>query len=114
MEDVELLMVGRHFRLGEKLKLIIGRRFRENVALERFVRGRIRMEAPDAKGPVGIIDECVPDPRQETLCGSILARYTDARNENSVKIALSFPDGSGKTIEVTPLRDDDLLGKYNI
>jgi tRNA U34 2-thiouridine synthase MnmA/TrmU len=114
MEDVELLMVGRHFRLGEKLKLIIGRRFRENVALERFARGRIRMEAPDAKGPVGIIDECVPDPRQETLCASILARYTDARNEKSVKIALSFPDGSEKTVEAAPLRDDDLLGKYNI
>jgi len=114
MEDVELLMLGRHFRICANLKFIIGRRFKENLALERYASSRVRFEAPDVKGPVGIADEGIPDAAQEALCASILARYTDARGENLVRVAVSSKESGEKFVEVEPVKDDSILQKYYI
>jgi tRNA-uridine 2-sulfurtransferase len=114
MEDVELLMVGRHFRISDNIKFIVGRKFKENLALERYAANRIRVEAIDAMGPVGVIDEGTPDAAQEALCASILARYTDAKTEESVKVLISSRNGVEHILDAEPVKDDSILLKYQL
>jgi tRNA-uridine 2-sulfurtransferase len=114
MEDIELLMVGRHFRIADDVKFIVGRKFKENLVLERYVPGRIRLEAVDVKGPVGIIDESVPGPEHETLCASILARYTDAKKQDKVKVEILSQNCLPKFLEVKPVSDNEILLQHLI
>jgi tRNA-specific 2-thiouridylase len=113
-EDVTLLKVGRHFRIGPTLKLILGREESENAFLERYASGRIRFEAVGAKGPVGLSDEGIPSPEEERLCAAIVARYCDAKNESRVDVAATGPRGERRTHEVEPLWDESLLGPMRL
>lgn len=56
MRDVALLKIGRHFRLGRKTKLILGRNQEENDRLNSFHEAPLILLSPvDFKGPVGLL-----------------------------------------------------------
>jgi len=54
--DVQLLKVGRHFRLADGTLVVIGRHEADNALLERlFQPGDIRIEAADVPGPTALL-----------------------------------------------------------
>ena len=56
LNDVELLKVGRHFRLSDTAKLIVGRKEEENEIISSLSRSNdLLLEAIEYKGPVGMI-----------------------------------------------------------
>ncbi len=55
LENIELLAWGRHFRLDNETKLIIGRDEAENEVLENMFRNGTKLQARDYMGPVGFI-----------------------------------------------------------
>jgi tRNA-specific 2-thiouridylase len=113
-EDVTLLKVGRHFRVTSELKLIIGRREKENDFLERFAEGRVRLEALGIKGPVGLTDESLPSPDEERFCASILARYTDGKEDDVVPVQATGGGRGERLHDVSPLWNETVLGPMRL
>jgi hypothetical protein len=104
---IKLLCAGRHFRLGDKVKLIVGRDEKENALLEK------------SAGPSGIVvavDEPVPGPTcllpgssdedQVRLAAAICAAYSDNPSGGPVRIWIRSSSGTRAMDAVPALRDD--------
>jgi tRNA-specific 2-thiouridylase len=105
-ENVRLLKIGRHFRLGN-CKLIVGRNREENKRLEEFSReGDIVIKVPNVPSPTAIL-RCKEEPSVEVLkkAAGIVARYSDAKSEKEVKVALYKNGKLFKELTVEPLFD---------
>lgn len=102
-EEVLLLAMGRHFRLGE-VKLIVARNETESVALRRF-EGRHAVEAIGVNGPLALV-EGDPGEAERRLISEIVARYGQGRAERRVIVEWRAPDGTVERREVEPLRDE--------
>jgi len=95
--DLNLLRVGRHFRLGEKVRLVVGRDERENDIIESLYRiGDCKLEALDHKSPVGLLRGHY-NAEQKELAAAIVARYCDGRNESQVRVTFT---GHAKTGDI--------------
>jgi tRNA-uridine 2-sulfurtransferase len=76
--DVELLAVGRHFRCGPGLKIVLGRSAAENARLAAFAGGqRWLIEPLDCAGPTALV--CGPrDEDSLERAAALIARYARA------------------------------------
>lgn len=108
LEDFELLMIGRHFRLAENLKIIVGRNLKENIALEKYSMDKMSFEVIDAKGPIGILDEGVPNNEQIDICAGILLRYSGVDKSKESKVQISLNCEIIKIVSVKPLNDNEI------
>jgi tRNA U34 2-thiouridine synthase MnmA/TrmU len=118
-DEIMLLKVGRHFRISQRLKVIVGRDEAENNFLERFRAGRWKVAALDHLGPVSLV---MGDPGDAELAvaASITARYCDGKGEASVRVkaerytvAEGEPFGAGQpdrtsVMWVSPVTDESL------
>jgi len=113
VEEFRLLEHGRHFRLSEDVKVIIGRNQAENEALEHYASGRIRIDPVEVMGPTALIEG---NPSKETLgliC-SLVARYCDHAGADAVRL-LVVRDGETIQVDAAPLdRDDPRIGSWRI
>ncbi|MCX5669290.1 MAG: tRNA 4-thiouridine(8) synthase ThiI [Candidatus Omnitrophica bacterium] len=79
LENLELLKVGRHFRLGEHTRLVVGRDKGENNQLAQLARARDYLFSPqkDLAGPTALARGLI---NQELifLSSQITSAYTDA------------------------------------
>ena len=100
-DDVRLLSVGRHLRLGEKTKLVLGRKKGENDALEGFFRpGDVKLLVRGYPGPTGLLRGPV-DAELKRLAAAICARYSDAPPAEEVPVHF-FTEGVEEEIHVVP------------
>ncbi|MEM2855891.1 MAG: hypothetical protein QW416_02155 [Candidatus Nitrosocaldaceae archaeon] len=106
LNDIELLKIGRHFRLDNS-KLIVGRNKEENEKIKALaLDDDILLETRDYKGPVGLLRK---DPNDIMQASMIVLRYSDApKNKESTIIS-----NIGNNINVIPI-DDKILDKYRI
>jgi len=87
LNDIQLLKVGRHFRLSESLKVIVGRNEEENKRLLLLTNEKdIRLAAVNHKGPVVIVRGTIT---QDHLfkAAAICARYSDDRGKSGIKVS---------------------------
>lgn len=94
LKDIELLTLGRHFRLDHGTKLVIGRNQKENEAIEMLWAAPYVLLVPaDFKGPKGIIKGHAG---QETLtvAANILGFYG---KHDAQQIALEINNGTLRT-----------------
>ncbi len=84
--DIELLKVGRHFRVDAKTKIIVGRCETDNQRLLELVHPpALILNVVDAEGPITIIcGESTPEILLKA--GALTARYSDARELNEVRV----------------------------
>jgi tRNA U34 2-thiouridine synthase MnmA/TrmU len=75
-ESISLLRWGRHFRLDDKVKLIIGRTEADNHSLEQENYHGTYLLIRDVLGPLGLITASSPSPRHLSLAASILLYYS--------------------------------------
>lgn len=74
--DIELLAIGRHFRVSPSAKFIVARNERENEQLGLIAGDAyIRIEPSNFRGPLGILKARVPDEGTFLTSARILARY---------------------------------------
>ena len=118
-DEIMLLKVGRHFRVSQGLKVIVGRDEAENNFLERFRAGRWKVAALDHLGPVSLVMGA-PQPDELAVAAGITARYSDGRSEASIRVkaerfavAEGEPFGAGEpdqtiVLTVEPLADEAL------
>ena len=78
LRDFRLLKIGRHFRIGPRTKVIIGRNEADNNLLEHAVQGNEpSLRWLDGSSPLGIVTGNIEEEHLKTAA-SILLRYTKA------------------------------------
>ncbi len=106
LEDMILLRIGRHFRLG-KARAIVGRNEKENNILSALAqrRGLPRFEVKGHMGPVSIL---IGDAEAETveMMASITARYSDAPRDEAVDV--ECVDGDVSVLNVSSMGDEEI------
>lgn len=88
LNDVLLLQVGRHFRLREDLRLIVGRNKKENQSILNLARpDDILLEIKDYIGPVALVrGKCHEGDIK--LAGGITGRYADINKARQVNLKI--------------------------
>ncbi|MBW1998235.1 MAG: tRNA 4-thiouridine(8) synthase ThiI [Deltaproteobacteria bacterium] len=88
LRDVELLKVGRHFRVGPGTKVVIGRNERENRIIRSLCREDNLLLTPvSVPGPTVLVVGEI-SPKQEELAASMTAAYSDPGGGQETDIAL--------------------------
>ena len=105
-EDIILLGVGRHFRLSNKVKVIVGRDEAENNLLEKYNNNRWLARSLNYLGPVTIA-EGEPDEKELELIAGITAWYSDGRNSHDTEILCQRRDIQ-YTLKPYPVVEDKL------
>ena len=96
-----LFRLGRHFRISETVKLMVGRDQGENEALATFADGRILLEPVGVPGPTSLV-EGSPSPEELMLCCALSARYCDHETNEPLDLHV-VRAGASEICSVRPL-----------
>ena len=98
--DIPLLKVGRHFRLSDKIKLVIGRDQEENASIEALATDRDVLITPETvSGPSGLVRGPAPDPQTLLLAVGILADYCNGTGPVQVRCKHAEPGDAGELVQ---------------
>jgi tRNA-specific 2-thiouridylase len=112
LDNINLLRFGRHFRLNDNAKLIIGRDESDNDNLLELKLGDLFLLAEEYPGPLGIIKGSEIDDNILSLSAGILAYYNrKAPLEVNVSYGKSFPLTNAIVLEKT---ESQLVRDYMI
>jgi predicted ribosome quality control (RQC) complex YloA/Tae2 family protein len=104
LNDIELLKVGRHFRLTPDAKLVVGRNKDENEVINALVReSDIVIEVKDYVGPTSILRCKNYDHELLARCAAIALRYSDAPKDGKSKVSITI---CGNKREFTTIPED--------
>jgi tRNA U34 2-thiouridine synthase MnmA/TrmU len=106
-DDLNLLRVGRHFRLDRDTKVIVGRNEEDNNRIMAYrTEHHVVLEAPDVGSPVTLL---IGPATEDNLrkAAMITARYSSGKNDPSVLVEAQV-EGETHKISVTPARNEDL------
>lgn len=114
VENARLLRLGRHFRIGPKLKLVVGRDQGENERLPDHVKEADAVFMPEegASGPFALARGNI-GADAEAVCCSIVGRYCDGP-EGVMRVLRKRCNGRDAFINgVIPIREEQ-LARYRI
>ncbi|UCD55759.1 MAG: hypothetical protein JSV93_02955 [Candidatus Omnitrophota bacterium] len=111
MGEVQLLKLGRHFRVSPETKFIVGRNKEENEKLTNLAGSEdFRFEPAKVKGPVGI-GRGNFDKEHFSIAGSIIARYSDKDESRRIEVLYEkMPGGGQDSIVSLPITEETLKG----
>jgi len=105
--DLNLLRVGRHFRISPQTKIIVGRNQADNEKISAYADpGDLICEAKGTGSPITLVRGLVSDEVRELAC-AMTARYCDLKREPEVAVSWSQGDDSGAK-QVAPARDESI------
>ena len=89
IREIELMKVGRHFRLGPHTRLVVGRNKSENETIASLAKSDdLLLFAQSAPGPtVLVLGDLTPE--FELLAAGITASYSDARDGEQTEVRLA-------------------------
>ena len=109
VRDIELLKYGRHFRIGDTLKVIVGRKRSDNEAIRYLAEDTDRMlHVADYPGPTVLI----PYGGDDLDCqkaASLCLLYSDAPNDKEMVVTCTR-DGAGVAIRALAATPDEAQG----
>lgn len=113
LEAIQLLKVGRHFRISETAKLIVGRNESENTRLVSLAKESDYLFFPDENtaGPASLGRGIFNDELIKTSC-SITCRYCDLNGALSLDIGYkkgAVPAIDSTSLRVSPMQEDKLI-----
>ena len=110
--ELELLKLGRHFILNENILLVVGRNQAENELIESlFNPDDILLKVTDRPGPTALLRPLRNQLSESIIeyAASIVARYSDAKNEALARVKSYSPAGDIINImEVKPLAPNEV------
>lgn len=104
-DDIELLKLGRHFQITPEKHLVIGRNHSENEQLKELGRpGDLLLKVADRPGPLALMrGGDVGEEFQLLYAASLVARYSDAKNEALASVKIMESDETERqVIQVAP------------
>lgn len=112
MKDIELLKIGRHFRLSPSCKIVVGRDESENELIQSLAsRSDCLLKVEDCGSPTTLITGGITDERIR-IAASICARYSDVKNLEAVDVSVNR-EGNNFVIRIIPA-DDISLNNYRM
>ncbi|HHT9119229.1 MAG TPA: 7-cyano-7-deazaguanine synthase [Candidatus Hypogeohydataceae bacterium YC41] len=100
--DIHLLKVGRHYRLDDRTKAVVGRREEENHLIEHYAQPTdALLMLTDLTGPLCLVRGSLTEENLRLAAG-LVARSSKARTLFSVRITVKL-DGVERVIETAPL-----------
>lgn len=106
--DVELLKVGRQFRLSSLAKLVLGRNQADNEAMERLLgQSGLRLRCSEFSGPLGVL-RGEPTTEDCQRAAAIVASYGKGKDEDKVEV-LFREEGRQFALMVAPMSRDECL-----
>ncbi|MFO7915513.1 MAG: hypothetical protein R6U43_07455 [Candidatus Krumholzibacteriales bacterium] len=108
VKDTVALGVGRHFRISEEARVIVGRNKHENDYLEKSYNNNWILEASDVTGPVVVL---FGDDSEENLkkAASITAKYCNDRESNLIGVTAARNNDT-REFQVIPAGRETLAG----
>ena len=105
--DLELLKIGRHFRLDPKIKVIVGRKKEENEKLLELAKLEDTIIKAEEPSPIVFIPNInLKDRELLEVIGRIAAHYSDHRDNNKVKVEIKTREEE-KILEVEPYKKEE-------
>ena len=110
--NVWLLKTGRHMRLSDNVKIIVGSCHEDNELLEARAHAEdLRITCPDLPSPVTIAPPGISEEELRLAC-AICARYAKTPDAGEVKVEITSGSET-RAIHVEPL-DPDLVKQYMV
>lgn len=107
LKDINLLRIGRHFRVSPDCKIIIGRNKEENLQLLSLAeRNDLKMKVEGFGSPITIITGKITNGALD-IAASLCARYSDARYLSFVDVTVFLGD-KRFTIKAQPANDETI------
>ncbi|MBN1558270.1 MAG: tRNA 4-thiouridine(8) synthase ThiI [Lentisphaerae bacterium] len=107
VRSIFLLRYGRHFRLADKVKLIVGRNEQDNAVLDGTAElYELLLQTEDARGPTGLLPNTANEAQVRFAC-AICARYSDVPPDRTVMIRVRSPRRSWREA-VLPVAPEDI------
>jgi tRNA U34 2-thiouridine synthase MnmA/TrmU len=114
MPNIDLLKVGRYFRLSENAKLVVGRNESENSVLSLLAKNGDYLFGPASiKGPVAVGRGAFTSELLEVAC-RIVTRYSDRNEEQEAEISYRMLPEKAETTLVTNFLDDSQIAGIRI
>jgi tRNA U34 2-thiouridine synthase MnmA/TrmU len=109
LNDVELLKLGRHFRMASDAKLIVGRNMEENEKVKHLcLAGDTILEAADYVGPTSLLRSKTHDKSILNKSASILLRYSDSPKGVKCRVKAIVNDKE-EEIHVASASDEEIV-----
>lgn len=110
LNDVKLLKDGRHFRIGPRVKTVVGRNEEENDRLRRLARtGDVLMDVVEYPSPITVVRNGEAREEQLRFSAAVTARYTKARNETRAAVAVfDSNQEERRVLHVEPATDEEI------
>jgi hypothetical protein len=109
--NVALLRRGRHYRIGNAGRLIVGRDEQDNLAIERLAQSGDYVFGPsdDIAGPTAL-GRGIASEQDVALCCSIVSRYCDLNGRTETAISYKKAGSDEQHIRVAaPITDEELV-----
>jgi tRNA-specific 2-thiouridylase len=88
LKEIELLKVGRHFRLGPNTKLVVGRNKKENQVIHTLWKeSDLLLSTMSVPGPTVLVSGDVSHELAD-LAASMTVSYSDAKNDELTEVSL--------------------------
>jgi tRNA-specific 2-thiouridylase len=101
--DIDLLKVGRHLRIAEACKLVVGRNALENDEIKNLAQeDDVLLEAVSVPSPVALLRGAFGDDELK-MAASVVARYSDANGLESVDISVRRREGPATQLAAPPM-----------
>jgi tRNA-specific 2-thiouridylase len=101
--DIDLLKLGRHLRLNQGSKLVVGRDVLENSEIPALARGNDALiDVEKIPSPIGLL-RGVYGEAELVLAASVVARYSDAPKDVTAKVFYRVGSETSGSLSVTPL-----------
>jgi tRNA-specific 2-thiouridylase len=114
MRMINLLQVGRHFRVTDNCKVIIGRNQKENEKITSLTAKDDWILWVENYGSPTTIISGNPDQRTIETAAAMTARYSDAKHLPEVNVTIFCETGGQKDIVTVKPASDDLLDRFRI
>jgi tRNA-uridine 2-sulfurtransferase len=112
LDDLALLRLGRHFRMSDDCKIIVGRDRNENESMHSLVSEKsICLQVESHASPLVIVRGKATEEIIRTAA-SLCARYSDARHLHEAEVRV-IDGGAVYRIKAAPA-DEDLVAQYKI
>ncbi len=109
INDVNLLKAGRHFRLDQQTKVIVGRNEEDNTRLDSLSKeGDYLLTLVDMPGPLTLLRGKITEEKIQTAA-RITARYGKLQVLPSVKVSVKQAGNNAteRIIEITPMSQEE-------
>jgi len=112
LREIELLKLGRHFRLSPNTRVIVGRNQKENEEISALSRETdLVLTTVSVPGPtVLVLGDLTPE--IEEVAASMTVSYSDARNDQLTEVSFAGKGMNG--VRMTRGCDKDALSRYMI